>query len=117
MAQAEIIARVERRGKWTPAKKAALLAELEAEGGKVAVVARRHRMSPSLLYSWRSESKAAAAARAAEPLTFVPMGVRRERFDAGADRLGASHIRERGPYRDEADAVNLPRLLRERSRG
>jgi hypothetical protein len=44
MAAVEIMARVERRRKWTAAEKAALLAELEAEGGKVAVVARRHRV-------------------------------------------------------------------------
>src|SRR5216683_3165421 len=54
MSEVEVIARVERRRKWTIAEKTALLAELEAEGGKVAVVARRHRISESLLYSWRS---------------------------------------------------------------
>jgi hypothetical protein len=38
LADAEIIARVERRRKWTTAEKAALLGEVEAEGGKVSVV-------------------------------------------------------------------------------
>jgi hypothetical protein len=39
LADVEIIAtRVERRRKWTPQEKAALLAEVEAEGGKVTVV-------------------------------------------------------------------------------
>ena len=76
MATAEIVARVERRRKWTAAEKAALLAELQAEGGKVAVVARRHRISESLLYSWRSTWKAATAARCpGEPAEFVPIGV------------------------------------------
>jgi len=51
MSEVEIVARVERRRKWTVSEKIALLAELEAEGGKVAVVARRHRISESLLYS------------------------------------------------------------------
>jgi transposase len=45
----EIVSRIERRRKWTVAEKAALLAEVEAEGGKVTVVARRHRISESLL--------------------------------------------------------------------
>ena len=45
LADVEIIARVERRRKWTAEEKAALLAEVEAEGGKVMVVARRHRIS------------------------------------------------------------------------
>ena len=34
---------ITRRRKWKSAEKAALLAEVEAEGGKVVVVARRHR--------------------------------------------------------------------------
>jgi hypothetical protein len=38
----EIIARIERRRKWTVEEEAALLAEVEAEGGRVAVVTRRH---------------------------------------------------------------------------
>ncbi len=54
MADVEIMARVERRRKWTAEEKAALLAEVEAEGGKVAVVARRRQVSESLLYNWRS---------------------------------------------------------------
>ena len=54
MAEVEIVARVERRRKWTIEEKAALLAEVEAEGGKVKLVARRHRVSESLLYNWRS---------------------------------------------------------------
>lgn len=43
LADVEILARVERRRKWTAQEKVALLAEVEAEGGKVTVVARRHR--------------------------------------------------------------------------
>jgi len=37
LAEVEIVARVERRRKWTVAEKAALLAEVEAEGGKVSL--------------------------------------------------------------------------------
>ena len=40
---------ITRRRKWSPTQKAALLEEIEAEGGKVAVVARRHGISESLL--------------------------------------------------------------------
>jgi transposase len=61
LADVEILARVERRRKWTAQEKAALLAEVEAEGGKVAIVARRHRTSKSVLYNWRAAWKAAAA--------------------------------------------------------
>jgi transposase len=65
------------RRKWGPAEKAALLAEVEAEGGKVVVVARRHGISESLLYNWRSARKATASAMcaAAAPVEFVPLGI------------------------------------------
>jgi transposase len=68
---------VERRRQWTPEEKAALVAEVEAEGGQVSVVARRHGISTSLLYNWRSAWKAAAAVqRAALPAAeFVQLGV------------------------------------------
>ncbi|MEJ7747505.1 MAG: transposase [Luteimonas sp.] len=76
MADVEIIGRVERRRKWTAREKAALLAEVEAEGGKVTVVARRHRISESVLYNWRAAWKAAAAAMQAPMATpFIPLGV------------------------------------------
>ena len=68
---------ITRRRKWKPAEKAALLAEVEAEGGKVVVVARRHGVSESLLYNWRSAGKATAPAMcaAAAPVEFVPLGI------------------------------------------
>ncbi len=76
MSDVEILARVERRRKWTAQEKAALLAEVEAQGGKVRVVARRHRISESVLYNWRAAWKAAAAVMQ-PPVTapFIPLGV------------------------------------------
>jgi transposase len=74
----EIIARVERRRQWTPEEKAALLAEMEASGGQVSVVARRHGISKSLLYNWRSAWKAAglvARNSAPPPAGFIQLGV------------------------------------------
>ena len=67
---------ITRRRKWKSAEKAALLAEVEAEGGKVVVVARRHGISESLRYNWRSAGKATAPAKcAAAPVEFVPLGI------------------------------------------
>jgi transposase len=48
VSEAEIIVR---RRKWSAAQKAALLEEIESEGGRVAAVARRHGISESLLYN------------------------------------------------------------------
>jgi transposase len=70
MSEVEVLARVERRRRWTPAEKAALLAEVEA-GGKIRIVARRYGISQSLLYNWRSAKKAAleAGAGSSGPIT------------------------------------------------
>ncbi|WP_158933313.1 IS66-like element accessory protein TnpA [Acidisphaera sp. S103] len=74
MSDAEIVARIERRRKWTGEEKAALITEVEAEGGKVKLVARRHGISESLLYNWRSAWKAAASATigSSRAVAFVP---------------------------------------------
>ncbi|MGO9632498.1 MAG: IS66-like element accessory protein TnpA [Steroidobacteraceae bacterium] len=72
MAEAEIITR---RRKWSAEEKAALLSEVDAEGGRVAMVARRHGLSESLLYNWRSVAQAAADRDGPEPIEFVPVGV------------------------------------------
>ena len=72
MAETEIIAR---RRKWTGEEKAALLAEVEAEDGRVAMVARRHGLSESLLYNWRSVAKASVPTNEPEPMEFRPIGV------------------------------------------
>lgn len=72
----EIIARIERRRQWTPQEKAALMAEVEAEGGQVSVVARRHGISKSLLYNWRSAWRAAALAQSSSVSAgFIQLGV------------------------------------------
>jgi len=87
LADVEIIAtRVERRRKWTAREKAALLAEVEAEGGSVSVVARRHQISLSVLYNWRAAWRAAAAMQA-PAATFVPLGVL-----GGPGRRGAAML-------------------------
>src|SRR3954451_4524799 len=76
MSDVEILTRVERRRKWSIEEKAALIAEVEAEGGKVKLVAQRHRISESLLYNWRAAWKAAAAAAGSSAaVAFVPLGV------------------------------------------
>ena len=73
MSEGEIITR---RRKWSVAQKSALLDEVESEGGKVALVARRHGISESLLYNWRSARQVAAAAvSVSEPVEFVRLGV------------------------------------------
>ena len=79
--EGEIVSRVERRRQWTLEEKAALMTEVAAEGGQVSVVARRHGISKSLLYNWRSAWRAAAAVAGAPaampvvPAGFIQLGV------------------------------------------
>ena len=76
MSDVDILGRVERRRVWTTQEKAALLAEIDAAGGKVRLVARRHRISESVLYNWRSALKAAGVAMGApENVEFIPVGL------------------------------------------
>ncbi len=72
MAETEIISR---RRKWTADEKAALLAEVESEGGRVAMVARRHGLSESLLYNWRCVAKGSVSTNEPEPMEFRLIGV------------------------------------------
>jgi transposase len=90
MSSVEIVSRIEPRRKWSAGEKAALLAEVDAEGGRVTLVARRHRISESLLYNWRAARKAAvAAAWGIEPPEFLQLGVVGQPY---ADRPSASTI-------------------------
>jgi transposase len=76
LSDVDIVGRVERRRIWTAEEKAALLAEIDAGGGKVRLVARRHRISESVLYNWRSARKAAAVAMGVpENVEFIPVGL------------------------------------------
>jgi transposase len=76
LADMEIYGRVERRRRWTAQEKAALLAEIDAEGGRVRLVARRHRVAESLLYNWRAARKAASAMMPTSmETTFLPLGL------------------------------------------
>ena len=67
MSDIDILGPTDRRRVWSAHEKAALLAEVDAAGGKVRLVARRHQISESLLYNWRSARKAAAVSRAQQP--------------------------------------------------
>jgi len=90
VADVDVLGPITRRRTWTAEEKAALLAEVDAEGGQVRLVARRHQISESLLYNWRSARKAAAVAMGAqEPLTFLPIGVIGRRRGRGVAALTA----------------------------
>ena len=117
---------VERRRQWTAEEKAALVGEIEATGSRVSVVAQRHGISKSLLYNWRSASKAAAlAARGASPGSagFIQLGVVADRsYEGPALRMaaGAAYPRGAAPALAERAGVieiDLPEGVRVRVDG
>ena len=61
---------VQRRRRWSPAEKMALVEETYAPGASVSFVARRHGVAPSQLFAWRrlAAEGALTAAGAGEPV-------------------------------------------------
>ena len=53
----EILVGPERRRRWSAGEKASIVAEAAMAGANVAEISRRHGISRSLLYSWRSEAR------------------------------------------------------------
>jgi len=106
MGEAEIVTR---RRKWTADQKATLLAEVEAEGGRVSVVAKRHGLSESLLYNWRSAGKEKAATRPPEPLEFVPIGVFGRSMEEVPKLTTTNHDLPRGgpAHRDRVGIIEI----------
>ncbi|SDE94282.1 Transposase, partial [Bradyrhizobium brasilense] len=58
----EIITGTGRRRRWSTDAKATIVAESFAPGASVSAVARRHDISPSLLFLWRRQSTPAQVA-------------------------------------------------------
>lgn len=63
MARVEIFSGRERRRFWSEAQKLAILAEVVSSGFGVAMVARRHDVSPQQVYGWRRDFRRQVAAR------------------------------------------------------
>ena len=73
MDRIEVITSVERRGRWSAAEKARLVAAMDEPGAVVTEIARRFGVETSLLYRWRRQF--AAECRAQE---FVPLQIEAE---------------------------------------
>jgi transposase len=106
MGEAEIVTR---RRKWTPEQKATLLAEVDAEGGRVSAVAKRHGLAESLLYNWRAAERVIAANRPMEALEFVPIGVFGHTAADGSPVGAANRDLQRGgpERRDRAGIIEI----------
>jgi transposase len=96
----EIITGTGRRRRWSTDAKATIVAESFAPGASVSAVARRHDISPSLLFLWRRQGTGEQADRGM-PAGFVPVAItgcggRSEEQAAIEIEVGAVRIRVRG---------------------
>jgi transposase len=73
MSRIEVITRTERRRKYSPAERDAIMREADAPDVTVREVAKRHDIAESLIYSWRTARRQAEKI-ASEPLTFISYG-------------------------------------------
>ena len=69
----EIVGERRRRG-WSDEDKLRFVAETYEPGASVSAVARRHDLSPGLLFTWRRMAEGRSS-RAAEPITMLPVHV------------------------------------------
>jgi transposase len=96
----EVLARPERRRRWSWEEKAQIVAESLAPDAVASAIARRHGLHPNQLYAWRKALSAAAdevaetaAARAGmAPLDFVPVVI----TDQASARAAAIEIEVAG---------------------
>lgn len=73
MGRIEVITRTERRRKYSPVERDAIIREADAPDVTVREVAKRHDIAESLIYSWRTARRQAEKI-ASEPLTFISYG-------------------------------------------
>ena len=73
MGRIEVITRTERRRKYSPAERDAIMREADAPDVTVREVAKRHDIAESLIYSWRTARRQAEKI-ASKPLTFISYG-------------------------------------------
>jgi transposase len=86
----EIITGVERRRRWRLEDKLRIVAEVERPGAVLALVARRHDVSRSLLCQWRDQVRRGVLAP--RPAVFLPVHVTSEPCPSGAALRPASAV-------------------------
>jgi transposase len=69
----EVLTGPGRRRVWDEATKARVVAESDAPGAVVSMVARRWQMAPQQLFTWRREARAASLAARRGEAAFVPV--------------------------------------------
>ena len=72
ISKSEVLAGPERRRRWAPAEKLAIVAETHEPGVTVSLVARRHGVAPNQLFLWRRLASQGALTAAGSEEEVVP---------------------------------------------
>jgi transposase len=88
----ELVARGERRRRWSVEDKLRIVAETEASGATVREVARRHDVNPNLLYTWRRMAEGRPARPAAVGAQLVPVTIAEPALVAAPGRASGAAI-------------------------
>jgi len=88
-----------RRRRWTEEEKRRIVAESEAPGSSVSIVARRHDLNANMLFTWRREFRQGEAGASVDQAAFVPAVIAPEE----ADGQPATTLREhRASIKDDS---------------
>ena len=97
----EIITGKERRRRWSVEEKLRIVAEAEEAGARIAEVALRHEVYPSLLFNWRRQVREGRLGAKGAP-QFVPV-----RLISTAPETTASPSRPAAPDRGHAGGIEI----------
>lgn len=71
-----------RRRRWTEEDKARIVAECEAPGSSVSIVARRHDLNTNMLFTWRREFRRRRSSAEGNQISFVPAVIAQDELAA-----------------------------------
>ena len=95
------------RRRWSEEEKRRIVAEAEAPGASVSVVARRHDVNANLLFTWRRQFRREACSTAVGSAAFIPAVIAP---DEGAD-AGEPAVTAREPGEAIKDESRPPGLI------
>ena len=92
------------RRRWTDAEKRRIVAESEATGVSVSIVARRHNLNANMLFTWRREFRRLELGAGLDPVSFIPAVVSSD--DLAQDRSASASGEPRASI--EAGSASRP---------
>ena len=89
-----------RRRRWTDDEKQRIVAESEAPGSSVSIVARRHDLNANMLFTWRREFRQRATGTDVDQAAFIPAIIARD--EVGASQPATAPREQRRSVEDDS---------------